>query len=301
MMRLFASNLRRSSGQRLVSLRLFVFLAIGFIPLSLWPAPVTFLFTGQVGNRYITSAEITYPPEIGFRAPVSGSVTFDLAKTGTQNTSGLDFLGRYELFDDAVSLQLTLNGLDWQVSALATDTPGPGADDTNRVFVRHNDPTDPDEVEFRFWDVHPAQDSFPLLEPNESARVLITATDDDPASSELSGIGVPPFVPSSWNWEGDIGYVDSEGIVIYGFKFSMDAVFVAAEPPLITRWRGLMDGDIELGYIAEPGFSFELESSPDLKFWSPVGILEPGEGEFVTTISYADGSDRYYRIKKTRK
>ncbi len=275
-------------------------LVLLFLPASARSEPVTFLFTGQVGTRYIAGSGVTFPAEITNKAPVSGSVTYNLALTGTENSSALDFLGRYDLLQDGAIFQMTLNALEWRFASHPADTPGSGSDQVNSLYVQHGADPDPDAIRLSFWDVYPAQDSLPFVEAGESARALLAATDNDAGSSEITSIEVPSAVPTGWNWEGDLAYVDGSGSLTFGFKFSMDVVFLTTDAPRITRWRRLSGGDFELGYTAEPGFSFELESSTDLNTWSVVRPLDGGDGEIITTVTLLSDPRRFYRIKKSR-
>ncbi len=263
--------------------------------LPLTAAPVTIQFTGEIGSRYKSSADITLPPEISFRAPVSGSFTYDLDLIGTNNSSGLDWLARYNLLTQGAALEMEIAGLTWRFGADETDTPGTGAEQVNSFYVRYLHASNPDQLSWRFWDQAPAQDTFPFIPDGGTGRLIMYLTDDDPASSELQDLATPANVPDSWTWEGDLAYLDSNGSLTFGFRFSMNLMIIDPGPTRISQWSRLANGDLQLTFFAEDGLNYELESSTDLQTWSTTQAISTTSGETTITTTPAPGP-QFYRL-----
>jgi len=260
--------------------------------------PVTFEFTGQVDSRFVGSAEVVFPPEIPPFASVSGSITYDLGGIGTENQSALSFLGKYDLLAEAVSVELRLNELVWRFASVPDDTFGTGPEEINSFYVQHLHAFNPDEIAFRVWDRAPAQDSYPFLEAGQSGQARWVAVDDDAATAELVDLAVPAVVPSTWRWSGTISTITADSRLLFGFGFTMEPVVAPPERPVITRWALQPGGDLELVFVAEPGFGYELESSTDLGVWSRVGPLSGGDGEVTITVATVGSEARFYRVRK---
>jgi hypothetical protein len=263
--------------------------------ISLTASPVTIHFTGEVGSRYKASADITLPPEISFRAPVSGSFTYDLDLVESNNTSGLNWLARYNLLTQAASLEMQIADLTWHFSADPNDTPGTGAEQVNSFYVQYLHTTKPDQLSWRFWDQAPAQDNFPFLPDGGTGRLIMYVTDDEPASSELQDLSTPSSVPGSWTWEGDIAYLDNNGSLTFGFRFSMNLFIVDPGPTRINQWSRLANGDLQLVFTAGDGLSYDLENSSDLQNWSSVQSIGTSSGETTVTITPGSGA-QFYRL-----
>jgi hypothetical protein len=253
-------------------------------PLAGIAAPQTFTFAGNVSTRYQASADVTYPPEIYNQLPVTGSLTVDVALVNPENTSGLAFLGRYELLSGAATFEMEADGgLQWAFSSDPDDVLGQGAEQKNDLRVVNGNGANPDSIRLQFWDPAPAQDVFALLEENQAGLLIVTATDNNSDSQEITDINPPAAVPDGWIWSGDMVYVEATGGLLYGFQFSMNAVIV--NPGFGTiGMEALGDNQFAITWEAEAGFNYALQSTRNFQTWQPEGDLTGALGARTTVF-----------------
>lgn len=247
-------------------------------------AQPTFTFAGNVDMRYLGGGDITYPAEISNNLPLSGTLTVDVTLVNPQNTSGLDFLGRYELLSGAATIDMQAEGgLQWAFSSEPDDTLGTGAEQKNDLRVINDNGANPDSIRVQFWDRAPAQNVFALLEEDQAGRLLVTAEDNDAESQEITDITPPAAVPDGWIWRGDLAYLETTGGLLAGFQFTMNAVIVNPDFGPIGI-EALDNNQFAITWEAEAGFNYELQSTRNFQTWRSEGDLTGDLGSRTTVF-----------------